>query len=130
MNTISALRAAHRRAIRENPATVTVERVTLTPENGHMARAESELGPYTVRVVSDYGRARDVTALPGAVKLSGWLLLAEHDADIQATSGGSDVQVTDTIEVPLLGRFEVKTVHPLRLHGETYGLQAVIERVQ
>lgn len=127
MDTLSALSAAHRRMIAENPVQVTVSRTERVEQNGAFAEVKSQHGPYTVRLFQSQSlrSAREVTATPGTKQTdTRWGLAADESADLRA---GPDV--TDEFEVVGIGIFRVVAVYPLVLAGVIYGYQADLERV-
>jgi len=127
MDILSALCAAHRRMIAENPVQVTISRTERVEQNGAFAEVKSQHGPYTVRLFQNLSQrsAREVTVTPGTKQTdTRWGLAADESADLRA---GPDV--TDEFEVAGVGSFRVTAVYPLMLAGATYGYQAELERV-
>ncbi len=127
MDTLSALRAAHRRMIAENPVQVTISRTERVEQNGAFAEVKSQHGPYIVRLFQNLSQrsAREVTVTPGTKQTDArWGLAADESADLRAGP-----EVTDEFEVDGGGSFRITAVYPLMLAGSVYGYQAELERV-
>jgi len=121
VSTLKALRDAHARAIAEDPVEITIHRVELVDDGagGHI-KQETDLPPFTGRVVPSRTQPRVVVTEAGRFATYDWLLLAPHDAD---------VRVGDTFTAD--GRaFRVARVIDRRLGGEPFAVQAYLEEVK
>lgn len=120
MSTLKALRDAHARAIAEDPVEITIHRVELVDDGagGHI-KQETDLPPFTGRVVPSRTQPRAVVTEAGPLSTFDWLLLAPHDVDIR---------VGDTF-VAREKTFRVRRVVDRRLAGEVFAVHAYLEEV-
>lgn len=123
MTTLETLRTNSATVIRENPVPIAIHRVEQTEgTDGGRTSQKSDLPAFTGRLVPSKDHASQ-TNEAGPLALSGWLLLAPHDADLRAGDG-----VQDTFVVG--GRsFRVVQVLDRKWEGAVYSRQAVLEEV-
>lgn len=126
MTAADALRAAHARAITENPTQITVQRTEKVDMGGYFDEVVSQRGPFTVRIFQQRsGIPQDISTLAGTKQVDkSWGLLADYQADLRA---GPNVK--DEFDVPGLGHFVVIAVYPQKVQGQIVGYQADLERV-
>ncbi|HOV80762.1 MAG TPA: hypothetical protein PK728_11775 [Bacillota bacterium] len=126
MTAADALRAAHARAIAENPVQITVQRTEKVDMGGCFDEVASQCGPFTVRIFQQRsGIPQDINTLAGTKQVDkSWGLLADYQADLRA---GPNVK--DEFDVPGLGHFVVVAVYPQKVQGQIVGYQADLERV-
>lgn len=120
MSTIKALRDAHARAIAEDPVDIIIHRVELVDDGaGGYIKEETDLSPFTGRLVPSRNRPRENMNESGWYTVSAWLLLVPYDADVRAgdtfTANGRSLHVKHVIE--------------RRLGGEVFAVQADVEEV-
>lgn len=123
--TVQALREGHQRLIAENPVTITVLRTRKVPQDGGFDQVESTGGPYTCRIVlQSTGVPNRVEHLAGIMELDRrWMLLAPHDADLQA---GPHVEDRFTVNGET---WRIKAVYRRTVHGEVASQECELERV-
>lgn len=126
MTVVNALRAAHARAIAENPTEITVQRTEKVSMGGGFDEVTSQHGPYTVRIFQQGSRIpQEVATLAGTKHIDkGWGLLADYQADLRA---GPNVK--DEFDAPGLGHFLIIAVYPQKVQGQIVGYQVDLEKV-
>jgi hypothetical protein len=113
-------------SIAQNPATITINRTTKTPQVGGFREEKSQAGPFTVRIFQAKDVELDTISQMSGIKqeAADFGLLADYQADIRAGPN-----VTDEFDVEGLGHFVVIKVTPQRQAGEIVGYQATLERM-
>lgn len=126
MTVAQALRSAHRRAITENPVSITIQRRERIAQDGGFREETRMVGPMTVRIHQERTQSpHDIKTLAGTAQSNRrWSLIADDTADLRAGP-----HVVDEFEVAGMGRFRVVSVIPLPIGGTIYGYQAELERV-
>lgn len=121
------LRDARRRAIAENPVSITIQRRERIAENGGFREETRTVGPMTVRIHQERTQSpHDIKTLAGTTQSNRrWSLIADDTADLRAGP-----HVVDEFEVTGMGRFRVVSVIPLSIGATIYGHQAELEQVQ
>lgn len=112
--------------IAQNLTTVTIQRTEKVDRGGYFDEIKSQHGPVKVRIFPGSSQNQhDVAGLAGTKQVDrGWVLLADHHADLRA---GSNLK--DEFDVPGVGHFLVKAVYPQIIQGQTVGVQADLEKV-
>ena len=120
---LETLRANSAAVIGENPVSIAIHRVERTEgSDGGRASQESDLPAFTARLVPSTEHAAQ-TDEAGPLAVSGWLLLAPHDADLRAGDG-----VQDTFAAGGLS-FRVVQVLDRKWEGQVYSRQAMLEEL-
>lgn len=113
-------------AIQQNPTVIDIKRTEKTDAGGYFEEAESEVGPFTVRIFAQGTQVpQEVSTLAGIKQLDkAWGILADWKADIKAGPN-----TLDEFEVPGMGSFQVVGVFPQVVNNELVGHQAILEKV-
>lgn len=113
-------------SIQQNPTTITIHRTEKIEAGGHFEEAESEVGPFIVRIFSQRSQVpQEVSTLAGTKQTDGtWGMLADWQADIKAGPN-----VLDEFDAPGMGCFQVLAVYPQIVKGELVGYQVALEKV-
>ncbi|MHC8516992.1 hypothetical protein [Sporosarcina sp. ITBMC105] len=126
MKSLVEMRRAHTKwNIEQNPVVVTIHRTEKRKGGGYIEEAESDVGPFTVRIfVSHSNTNQTVTTLAGEKQVDRYFgLLADYQSDIRAGTTVKD-------EFVAMGmRFLVKAVYPQTINGQIVGYQGELERV-
>lgn len=123
--TIDVLRRAHQRAIDLDPVTISFKRRVKVPAGGGQTFVDQPIGPITVRIFQDrYQSELTQTPVAGRVDVGRrWGLLAPHDADLLA-----DPPNPDEFVVAGVGKFRLRDIIPHRYNGQSWGIEADLER--
>lgn len=125
MNLIEMRRKHTIWSIEQNPSTIMINRTENKKMKGYIEEAESDIGPFVVRIFnSGSSSPQVVTTLAGEKQTDTYFgILADFEADIQASSTVKDEFVVDGI------RYLVKAIYPQKINGEIVGYQGELERV-
>lgn len=105
-------------AISQNPVTVTIERKERALTDGHFAETVREVGSYTVRIFLNRRFKPSETSDIGGrtVQTTSFSMLCDASVDVK-----KEPNITDYVNVPLLGKMEVDNVTPLIVNGQVVG---------
>lgn len=122
---IDVLRSAHLRSIDLDPVVVSFVRKIEVKVGSRKTYVDQPVGPLRVRIFQDrYQSELTTTGTVGSVDIGRrWGLLAPHDADLKA-----DQPTPDEFVVAGVGRFRLRDIIPHRYKGETWGIEADLER--
>lgn len=127
MTSVIAMRKVHKKAIDQNPITITINRRTRSDANGGHLITPSTVGPYTVRIFfkSILGGADELSTLGGSeIRDNNWGMFTDHLSEVKAT-----IDIEDSFTVEGMGEFKVKQVYPWMILGQVVGYQAWLEKV-
>ena len=116
-------------AISQNPVTVTIERKERALTDGHFAETVREVGSYTVRIFLNR-RSKpspsETSDIGGrTVQTTSFSMLCDASVDVK-----KEPNITDYVNVPLLGKMEVDNVTPLIVNGQVVGYQVDLVGVE
>jgi len=125
-NVLQALRKATEQNIAENPVTVVIRRkVYVQNASGGRTEQTRALPPFQGRLVTTKQLPRVYQPEAGMHQaVSGWALIAPHDADLR---WGSDV--VDEFKLVDGRSYRVVRVIPRGYNGEIYAVHALLEEV-
>lgn len=115
-------------AISQNPVTVTIERKERALTNGHFTEIVKEVGSYTVRIFLNHRRSKpsETSDIGGrTVQTTSFSMLCDASVDVK-----KEPNITDYVNVPLLGKMEVDNVTPLIVNGQVVGYQVDLVGVE
>ena len=114
-------------AISQNPVTVTIERKERALTDGHFVETVREVGSYTVRIfLTRRSKPSETSDIGGrTVQTTSFSMLCDASVDVK-----KEPNITDYVNVPLLGKMEVDNVTPLIVNGQVVGYQVDLVGVE
>lgn len=116
-------------AISQNPVTVTIERKERALTDGHFVETVREVGSYTVRIFLNRRNKpspSETSDIGGrTVRTTSFSMLCDASVDVK-----KEPNITDYVNVPLLGKMEVDNVTPLIVNGQVVGYQVDLVGVE
>ncbi len=116
-------------AISQNPVTVTIERKERALTDGHFVETVREVGSYTVRIFLNHRNKpspSETSDIGGrTVRTTSFSMLCDASVDVK-----KEPNITDYVNVPLLGKMEVDNVTPLIVNGQVVGYQVDLVGVE